>query len=88
MKSISTFALLLTAGTMLGGCMMNPTHIAQDKYDRTQPTAQADLPKPCGPGEQRTYRPTPKTDRPTYDSVIPPTSDVSTQQPSLCGRRR
>jgi hypothetical protein len=78
----------LALALALGGCMMNPKYVAQDRYDRTQTTAEAGLPDPCGPGEQRTYRPTPATDRPTYDSVIPPTSDVSTRSPSLCKRRR
>ncbi|MEP7211020.1 MAG: hypothetical protein ABI740_09310 [Alphaproteobacteria bacterium] len=79
---------LLVLALALGGCLSNPQHIARDTYDKTQGTQQASLPEPCKPGEQRTYRPTPKTDWPTYDSVIPPSSDVSSQLPSECRRRR
>jgi hypothetical protein len=86
MKPAIGFSLGLALA--LGGCLSNPGHIARDTYDRTQGTQQASLPEPCKSGEQRTYRPTPKTDRPTYDSVIPPSSDVPTRSPSECRRRR
>jgi hypothetical protein len=81
-------SITLFPAILFGGCVGIPNHIAQDRYDKTQSRAEAGLPDPCAPGEQRTYRPTPATDRPTYDSVIPPSSDVSTRTPSLCKRRR
>jgi hypothetical protein len=80
--------LAFTLTLVPGACMAGQGRLAQDKFDRTQSTAQADLPAPCSAGDVRTYRPTPKTDRPTYDSAIPPTSDISTRSPSECRRGR
>ena len=83
-----TIVLAVALALSLGACIVGPDHLAQDKFDRTQSTAQAELPTPCSAGDVRTYRPTPRTDRPAYDAVIPPTSDISTRSPSECRRGR